>query len=551
MGRKTRILKKPLNLDDVKKSKLKEDGSKTRRAVSEIEAKGEDALADVYISADLEDNFAKIEEIFKDCFDVVKRRFTLGGGRVKCLIVYMQGMAGRDEIRESILKPLEIGGNGAKEDFAPGDAGFIRKIKEAMLDSAEIEEAPTFKEAVKMVLAGNSVLFIDGYPTTISINTKKWETRTVDTPQIQMSVRGPQEAFVEDLQVNLSHIRRRIKTPDLKAEKFEIGRLSKTAVVVAYVKGLASEGTVKEVKERLGKIDTDMVIESGYIEHFIEDETFSPFPQMYVTERPDICAGSLAEGRIAIIVDTSPFVLIVPVTFWDFLTAGEDYYSKFYFASFVRMLRYVCLAVTMLFPSLYIAVTTFHQETIPTPLLVNIARARAEVPFPAVIEALLMEVTFEILREAGIRLPKPIGPSITIAGSIVIGQGVVQAGIVSQTMVIIVAITAIASFAIPAFNAAMSVRLMRFFFMIAAATLGIFGIIMGILALLIHMSSLRSAGVPYLSPFAPLSAKDLKDTFIMAPVKFMLTRPLFIQRSNAVRMDKAAKPGTRKQGGAG
>jgi len=365
----------------------------------------------------------------------------------------------------------------------------------------------------------------------------------------ELSIKGPQYAFVENLGTNLSLIRNIIRSPSLKTETMKVGRLSGTKVVVAYIEGVADTGVIREVKKRIAAIDVDIVTDSSVVEFLMEDQPFSPFPQIRETEKPNACCDELALGKVAILVDGSPFVLIVPAVFFDFLLTSEENYSSFYFVTFLRLIRYFIFLITLLGPSVYVALTTYHQEMIPTPLLITIAQSRADTPLPAVLEALLMELVFEIIREASIRLPKVVGPSITIVGGLVIGQGAVEAGIVSQTMVIVVAITGISAFALPEYNQEVAVRLLRFPMMLLAAALGMFGIIMGIMVLVIHLASLRSFGVPYLTPIAPLSLQDWKRMIIRYPLWAERERATYLKQKNRFKIKKDSKPRPPKKEG--
>jgi spore germination protein KA len=303
--------------------------------------------------------------------------------------------------------------------------------------------------------------------------------------------------------------------------------------------------TLKFLKKSLNvvtRIDIDAVLESNYLEEFMEDSPWSPFPQLNATERPDKVAAGLLSGQVAVLVDNTPFALIMPVTFPQFLQATEDYYDGFYFATFNRIMRFIALNIALLLPSLYIAIVTFHQEMLPTPLLFSLAAGRENTPFPAFIEALLMEVIFEILREAGVRLPRPIGQATSIVGALVIGQAAVNAGLVSPAMVIVVALTALASFLIPTPSGGFTIRMLRFPIMFMAASLGLFVIMATLMAILIHLCSLRSFGVPYLAPLVPFDRYSLKDTFIRVPRWLSTTRPTFISRQEPVRQDRGQKP---------
>lgn len=530
--KKYRIIKKPIPI-----------GSKTdSKRLASIEKRSESKYSKFEVSGCIDTDLAAINEIFKNCLDITIRRFELGAGKIPCFAVFLDSLIQKEFANDDFLKPIMSNSASADTDTGFDGAGMAGYLKSTLLYSFQVEEFNQLKDIVRKILSGYCALFIEGCKNVIAANTKGQTGRAVDRAQIEAVVRGPQEAFIEDLKTNISLLRKRLRTPDLKFELIELGRLSGTPVAISYIKGIADENTLKVVKKRVRRIDIDLILDSGYIEKLIEDDTYSPFPQMAVTERPDKSVAALAEGRIVIMIDGAPTVLVVPVTFTDFLIAAEDYYVKFYFSTLVRILRYFAFVIALLGPSLYIAITTFHQEMIPFPLLVTIARSRADIPFPAIIEALLMEFTFELLREAGIRLPQPVGPAVSIVGGLVIGQGVVQAGIVSQTMVIVVAVTGIASFAIPAFNYAITLRFIRFPFMILASIFGIFGITMGLMVLMIHMAGLRSVGVPYLSPFAPTSVQAVKDTVVLGPLWTLTKRPSYIQKNNINRMRKDLQP---------
>ncbi|MDP4158068.1 MAG: spore germination protein, partial [Bacillota bacterium] len=292
---------------------------------------------------------------------------------------------------------------------------------------------------------------------------------------------------------------------------------------------------VKEVHHRLDKIDIGGVLESGYIEELIQDDTFTPFPTIFNSERPDVVAACLLEGRVAILVDGTPFVLVVPSLFIQNFQVPEDYYQRADISSLLRLLRVICFLIALLGPSFYIAVTTYHQEMLPTSLLISLAAQREGVPFPAFVEAVMMEVAFEILREAGIRMPRAVGQAVSIVGALVLGQAAVEAGIVSASMVIVVSLTAIANFVFPAYNMAISIRMLRFGMMLLAASFGLYGITVGILALLLHLNSLRSFGIPYMAPMSPLIPDDLKDTVIRFPQWALFSRPRLISQKNINR----------------
>ncbi|NOU78330.1 spore germination protein [Paenibacillus sp. LMG 31459] len=378
-----------------------------------------------------------------------------------------------------------------------------------------------WKDIMLAVLSGDTVILLEGYRTAIICETRGGEQRSVSEPSSQLVVRGPKDGFVESVATNISLIRRRIKSPKLRLEYMKIGTETQTHVALMYMKGIAGEDLIREVRERLRKITLDEVLESGFIEELIQDKTFTPFPTIYNSERPDVAAGNLLEGRVVIIVDGTPFVLILPAVFTQFFQSAEDYSQRFDIAIMMRVIRYVSFLVLILGPSVYLALTTYHYEMIPTTLLINLLSQRENVPFPAFVEVLLMETAFEILREAGVRMPRVIGQTVSVVGALILGTAVVEAGIITPIMVIVVALTGIASFAIPAYNMAIAGRLIRFAFLIMASMFGFYGITLGLIVLVAHMNSLRTFGIPYLSPFVPLSVKGQKDTILRLPLWLM------------------------------
>ena len=379
------------------------------------------------------------------------------------------------------------------------------------------------------------MILIEGSVEAVSGNTSGGEVRAVTEATTQVAIRGSKESFTESIGTNLALVRRRIKSSNLWVESFKIGEVTQTDVSIMYLSGLANDKVIQQIRSNLKDIKIDALLESGHIEQLIEDKKYSPFPTVFNTERPDSIASNLLEGRIAIFVDGTPFVLIVPATFFMFFHSVDDYYQRFDISSLIRILRFVCLAVSLFGPAIFISVVNFHQEMIPTPLLINLASQREGVPFPAFIEAVMMEVTFEIIREAGIRLPSQIGQTVSIIGGLVLGQAAVQAGIVSPAMVIVVSITGISSFATPAFNMALSIRFLRFVILFIAGLMGLYGIALVGIILIAHMCSLRSVGIPYMSPIAPFIPEDQKDTLVRFPLQYMKSRPRLVSHKEKVR----------------
>ena len=309
-----------------------------------------------------------------------------------------------------------------------------------------------------------------------------------------------------------------------------------------YIDGLAHPPMVQEMLARLEKINVDSILESGYIEQLIQDRRWSPFPQIQNTERPDKVVANLLEGKVSILVDGTPFALIAPAVFSQFYQSPEDYYERFYIATLLRFIRIISITIALLLPSLYIAFSSFHPEMIPSRLVIAMAAGRSTVPFPSLVEALFMELAIEILREASVRLPGPIGPTIGIVGALVVGEAAVSAGLVSPVMVIIVAVTTIGSFASPSYSAAIAIRMLRFPVMLLAGMFGLYGIMLFLIVILIHLSSLKSFGVPYMSPLSPLNLKGMKDLFIRAPHHLLRTRPTMFHIQDEIRMREDEKP---------
>jgi spore germination protein KA len=488
------------------------------------------------LSSELVRNIQRIKETLGNSTDLVAREFLIGSEEcVKAALIYTDGLADSRNVLEALM--LKLREAPLKQDLSASDDP-LRLLKDYSISIGEINPVSDFDSLFFAVLSGDTVLLLDGHAEGLIIDQRAWEDRGIKEPSSQSVIRGPKDGFTETLRTNTALIRRKIRDPNLWLESKIIGRVTRTEIGVMYIKGIVSEDILKEVHSRLDKIDTDSILESGYIEELIQDETLTPFPTIFNTERPDTVAAALLEGRVAIIVDGTPFVLIIPALFSQFYQASEDYYHRADFATVIRIIRYICVFIALLAPSLYIAITTFHHELLPTALLIGLASQREGVPFPAFVEAVMMEVTFEILREAGVRMPRAIGQSVSIVGTLVIGQAAVEAGLVSPAMVIVVSITAISNFVVPAFNMAISIRMLRFPFMGLAASFGLFGITVGLIALVLHLCGLRSFGIPYLTPFAPIIIEDQKDNVFRLPHWALLSRPHLISQKNRIRQAK-------------
>jgi len=500
-----------------------------------IPSSGEDLRAPLY--PDLEQNRRVMKDLFERCYDVTFRPFRIGK-EIEAEIVYIENLSDLEELNRHALAPLMKASLTCLEEIE----AFLREE----LPVVSAKPVQTFDECAKRVAAGDPVLCIDGLDRALNLGLLKWDKRAVSEPQNEPVIRGSKEGFTESAQTNTALLRRRIQRPQLKLEEMRLGRHTQTRVIVAYIEGLVNRGVLDEVKLRLGRIDVDGVLESGYIEGLIEDNPYSPFPQLNVTERVDVVASDLLSGRVAIITDGSPEVLIAPLSFPSLLQAAEDYYVRFTYAMAIRWLRYLLFFFSLTAPSFYVATISFHPEAVPTEQLFNFAAAREKIPLPTIVETFLMEIAFEALREAGLRLPKIVGPAVSIVGALIIGEAAVTAGLVSAPVVIVVAFTGIASFSIPRYSLGFSMRILRFPLLILSGSFGMVGFSLGLIALVVHLATLRSFGEPYLSPLAPFRPRELKDALYLAPRWGSDQRPAL--SPNDYRQAPNLKPGP-EQGG--
>ncbi len=477
---------------------------------------------------------------FKDCSDVVFREFKVNH-QLQGVLVFIEGLVNADDIHDSMLTPLLSRYKRPEDNLSP------TVLEDNYIAISQLSRENTYAKVIEAILGGNGVLMIDGHAEALILNIREGIRRGVQEPATESVVRGPREGFTENLRTNTALVRFKIKSPRLKYIPFIIGEHTKTNVVLAYIEGLADPRVLDEARNRLKEITIDGVLESGYIEELIEDNPSSPFPQLQYTERPDTVAGQLLEGKFAIFVDGTPFVMTAPITAWQMLQASEDYYERYWAANFIRWLRFIFLFISLFTPALYVAVLTFHQDLLPTTLILSVAAAREAIPFPAIVEALIMEIAFEALREASVRLPRTVGQAVSVLGALVIGQAAVEAGIVSAPMVIIVSLTGIASFTIPRFNFAISIRLLRFPLMFASAAFGLFGIIIVSMWILVHLCHLRSFGVPYLSGIAPYEEGEIKDILVRVPWWKMVFRPSSYSELSRQRMKKGMRPSPSKR----
>lgn len=499
---------------------------------------------EIYLSKCLDENIRRLKTAFDKCSDIVFREFVFAQNEeIKLALVYIDGLADKNQVSDQIMRTLALEVPIAVDGKSISKVEALNFIKQRGLCIHQVKETNIIEDITNAILSGDTVLLVDGHSTAIINGARAWEMRAISEPQIEPVVRGPRESFVESLRPNTSLLRRKIKSSSLKMEYMKLGRVSNTDIVIAYIEGIVNEELVTEVKSRLSRIDIDAVLETSYIEELITDNPYSLFPLVNNTERPDRVAAMLLEGRVAILVDGTPFVLTVPTLMVEFLQSPEDYYENTWFATFIRPIRFFAALISLVLPSIYIAMVSYHNELLPTTFLLSIAAQRETVPFPVFVEVFIMELIFEVLREAGIRLPRPIGSAISIVGALVIGDAAVRAGLTAAATVIVVALTAISSFTYY-YSLCNAFRILRFSLMIFAATLGLFGVISAISVIGVYLCTLRSFGVPYLAPVVPLSKVNLKDVIFRPPWWVMNSRPRLIVNKNQKRQKDGLKPGT-------
>ncbi|MDF2628481.1 MAG: gerKA2 [Symbiobacteriaceae bacterium] len=492
----------------------------------------------------LSPELGEMEQLFLLLFgastDLETRHHRFGPGAVEGLLLHLKGATDLPLLERGLaeLQSMAASAPAVAEPLVDWLAGQRSSIPRTTIETK-------VDQLARALLDGNAVLLLAGAARALTLAAEGWPIRTIEEPKTEGVIRGPRQGFTEAIFTNTALIRSRIRNERLRFETTRIGELTGTRVTIAYIAGLCQPTLLDEVRQRLGRIKVDAILESCNIEELIEDTTWTVFPLVKATERPDVVCASLLEGRIAILTDGTPFALSVPTTFNEMMQSPEDYFERFPIVLLIRVLRWLFASIALLGPAFYVAFTTFHQEMLPHPLLLSILNAREGVPFPAVIEALMMEIAFEALREAGIRMPKQIGQAISIVGALVIGQAAVQAGLISAPMVIVVSLTGLASFVVPKFSEAVSLRLLRFVMLITAGTFGAFGLTLAVLCILVHLISLRSFGAPYYAPMAPLIPDDLDDHILRAPLWMNRKRPSTGSPRDRTRVKKGLGPQNR------
>ena len=486
------------------------------------------------ITRDINENEQGMRRVFSYCDDLKIRKMSVGANqKVQCLICHI-------EVNVDNTMLVALGRLLSYLDHIPQEQiGYeIQNNAFGLSDSAPFSY---IEDAAAALLSGDAILFVEGADVALKIPGKGYPNMGVGASDTEKVVRGSNESFTESEKANTALIRKRIRSTRLKVKEIKVGIRSHTNVAIVYIEDLANPKTVIEIEKRLCAYEIDGVLDSGVMEQLAEESWASPFPQLQSTRRPDRAAMSVLDGKVVVLVDNSPLALLLPADVNSFLKTTDDYYNRFHMATFARIIRYVSAFFSLTLPGMYLAMTNFHTQILPTPLLLSFWQARIGVPFPAALEVLLMELSFELLREAGVRLPGAMGNTIGIVGGLIIGQAAVDANLVSPIVVIVVAFTALCSFAIPNEEFAFAFRLLKFVMIGLSAWLGFFGFLIGFFCVLVHMAGLKSFGTPYLTPYVGANMnhyEDEKDALVRFPLRMLWKRPIYANRYERTKLKK-------------
>lgn len=479
------------------------------------------------LTKNLEQNMAVIDKELQDCGDIVRREFKVGGnGRL--LMLYADNFVDLEAIRESVLETVMLDYQNDKQE------GILQALAEEAVAVGEVRRITTAAEICDAVFWGDAVLLMEGNDFALQVTTKKFPNRGVGKAETEVVVQGPKDAFMEVMAFNIVLTRRRIRDPKLKLKRKKIGSRTRTDVALMYMEDLVRPEILRKVEKQLDSIRSEGVMDSGCVEQLLENRPYSPFPQLQMTERPDKTAAALLEGRIVLLADNTPYAILLPATLNTFFQAAEDYYERWEIMSFIRLIRFGAAFLAIALPGIYIAFSTYHPQLMPTALALKIASTREMIPFSVIGEVLIMELAFELLREAGIRLPSPVSSTIGIVGGIIIGSAAVEAGIVSPAVVIVAAVTGICTFVIPNVSIVSGIRISKYLVIVLASVFGIFGVWAALLLLLAHLAGLTSYGIPYLYPFCSSSVNDdldWEDSLFRLPLSKMKDRPIFAKHT--------------------
>lgn len=481
----------------------------------------------IKLTKQIQENIKQIKNEFNKDETLVLRKLE-NPAVGECCIIYIDGMVNNKLMNEDVIRPLL--------EYRPEqkEAVTLEVIQNQVMLSDSVERTSDHDKLIQAIVYGDSLLLMDGCEEALILNTKGWVSRSVSEPENEKVLRGPREGFTESIMTNLSLIRRKIRTSDLKMEFETFGTRTNTKACICYLDSVVNKDVLDELKKRIHMFSIDGTLDSNYINEFIKDSPYSPFKTAGISEKPDVVAAKILEGRIALLLDGSPCVITVPYLFSENFQSDEDYYLNYYFASINRMLRYLAFIMSISVPAVYVALTTFHQEMLPLALTMSISKARQGVPFPTVVEMILMLVIFEMLRESGARMPGSMGQALSIVGALVMGQAAVSAKIVSAPMIIIVATTGICGLMVPRMKGA--TILLRFVLLAISSFFGLYGFMFGILGLMVHLYSMSSFGLPIMNSVYTNTLQDKKDIMVRAPWWFMKKRPKYLS-SNPTRQE--------------
>lgn len=490
------------------------------------------------ISKNLSINFAALKASFADCGDIIFREFAAAEGETRLFLVYVDNMVSSAAIEESILTNIMNRYNASE-----AENGLLH-LMDTVIANRDMKRLYTIEAAIESILVGDTLIFMQNSNFALCASTRSYPNRGVGQVETEMVIQGPKDAFTELLAFNLVLIRRRIRDTRLKVVLCSVGNRGKTDIGLMYFADLVRPEILSQVRKQLETLHTETILDSGYLEQLLEKRQFSPFPQLQMTERPDKAAAALLEGRIVLVVDNTPFVILLPVTLNLFFQAAEDYYERWEIMSLIRFLRYIAGFLSIALPGLYVALAFYHPQLLPTSLALKIAQTRQDIPFSVVCEVVLMELAFELIREAGIRLPSPVSSTIGIVGGLIIGSAAVDAGLVSPAVVIIAALTGICTFVIPNTSMVSGLRIGKYIVILLSAALGLFGFWTGLLLLLVHLAGLSSYGIPYLYPFCSSSVnndQDWKDSLLRLPLAYLHHASIFRRKREKKQTQKGEK----------
>lgn len=476
------------------------------------------------ITCSLEENLIQMNDRLHGCDDIKSRTMRLGKNvKIQACIFYVEVAVNNLTIEESVIGKLLS----QMQDMTPEEQ--YEFLDENALGVTDVNLLPTIEEALTGIMVGDGVLFFDGYDKAVKIKSKGYPMMGISESKIEKVMRGSREGFCESVKGNTALIRKRLRSSDLKIKEKIVGRRSNTLVALAYAEGIVRKEVLEEVEKRLDSFEIDGILDSGMIEQLADEGHFSLFPRYQTTERPDRAAMAILDGRVVLLVDNSPVGLICPTGFFSFFQTADDYYNRPEEVSFIRFLRFFSTFLALALPAFYLALVSFHTGWLPARFVFSLAQARQGVPYPAVMEVLFMELSFELIREAGIRIPGPMGSTIGIVGGLIIGQAAVNANLASPIVVIVVALTALASFAIPNDEFSSAFRMLKYGFIALAACMGIYGILLGFLVLFIHLSRIESFGFSYL-------VRDHQLRIGQSAIQKMEKRSIYSDKKNRRRL---------------